>query len=124
MNFIIITSILGILFWLRISEIIEPLLGKNYYINIIADNTYSIMMNHFLAIFIIRTLFAFISKNTKYCKDFNVNKHYSELYYIYIPNNILSVGIIYLLSCFILPIIMQKVINRIKLILFQNILEK
>ena len=74
---VIIISISGIAFWFKISEILEPLLGKNYYINIIADNTFSIMINHILALDLVRTFFAFISKNTKYCKDFNFNRYYS-----------------------------------------------
>ena len=55
---VITNSILGILFWIKISELVEPLIGRNFYINIIADNTFSIMMNLFLIIFIIKNLFA------------------------------------------------------------------
>ena len=112
---VIIISVSGIAFWFKISEFLEPLLGKNYYINIIADNTYSIMINHLFSLDLVRTFFAFISKNTKYCKDFNFNRYYSmEVNYIYIPNNILQIGSIYFLSCLIIPIIIQKIINIIK----------
>ena len=112
---VIIVSFSGIAFWYKISEILESLLGKNYYINIIANNTFSIMINHLLALDLVRTFFAIISKNTKYCKDFNFNKYYSfEDAYIYIPNNILQSGVVYFLSCLILPIIMQKIINIIQ----------
>lgn len=52
---VIIVSILGIAFWYRISDILEPILGKNYFINIIADNTFSIMINHLLALDFVRT---------------------------------------------------------------------
>ena len=90
---VVIISILGILFWLRISELLEPILGKNFYINIVADNTFSIMMNHFFAIFIIKTIFAIISKKTSYCKDFNFYKYYTMNNYIYVPQNILQTGI-------------------------------
>ena len=114
---VIINSIVGILFYYRICDLLEPLIGKNFYINIIADNTFSIMMNHFLGIFLIRVLFAIISKNTKYFKDFNFNKHKSTVNYIYIPNRINSFGIIYFLNCLIFPIIIQKLINKIKLII-------
>lgn len=41
----IIIGYLGIAFWLRIATIVEPVIGRNKYINLIADNTYSIMMN-------------------------------------------------------------------------------
>ena len=116
---VIIISILGILFWIKISEIIEPILGKNYYVNIIADNTFSIMINHIFAIDLVKTLFAVISKHTRYCKDFNFKKYYSlETSYIYIPNNLLQVGILYLISCLIIPIYIQKLINKTKNIIW------
>ena len=94
---VFIISVSGILFYLRISELLEPAIGKNFYINIIANNTFSIMMNHFFAIFMIRTFFSFISIRT-----------------IYIPNNIDSIGIFYFLSCFVFPIGLQKIIDMIK----------
>ena len=73
------------------------------------------MMNHFLAIDIVKACFYFISQKTKYCKDFDLNRYYSmDFSYIYIPYNILQIGIIYILNCFFLPIIIQKIINKIK----------
>jgi len=124
---VIINSILGILFWMRISENMEYLLGKNFYINIIADNTFSIMMNHFFVNFMIRNIFAIMSKNTKYFRDFNFNMHYSNFFYIYLPNNVLSTGIIYFLGGLFFPIVIQKIINKIKLgifIIFSLIIRK
>ena len=112
---VIIISFLGIALWLRISEILEPIFGKDKYINLIADNTFSIMINHSLALDIIRTIFSLISKNTRYCKDFNFNRYYGmDARYIYIPKNIVQTGIIYFLSCLVIPIIIQKIINTTK----------
>ena len=122
---VIIISFLGILFWIRISEIFVPVIGKNFYINIIADNTFSIMINHFLALDIVRFFFAFISKNTKLCKNFNFKRFYAlEPFYIYLPNNVLQSGIIYLLSCLFIPIIIQKLINKLKYFILKRLLKK
>jgi fucose 4-O-acetylase-like acetyltransferase len=114
--FIVITvSYLGIAFWLRISEIFEPVLGKSYYINLIADNTYSIMMNHFFSFEIIRFIFFIINKYTKYCKDFNLKNYFNMNHtYIYIPNKIKQIGIIYFLNCFFFPVIFKKINNSLK----------
>jgi len=119
---VFIISFLGIIFWMRFCDIFESVLGKNYYINIIADNTYSIMINHALAINMIKTIYFFISKYTKYCKSFNKEKYFNyDHKYIYIPNNsVRQLGIIYVLNCLIFPIILQKIINKIK----KNILDK
>lgn len=121
---VIIISSLGIFFWVRISEILQPILGKSFYVNIIADNTFSIMINHIFALDIIRTIFAIISKKTKYCKNFDFKKFYSlKVSYIYLPNNVLQSGIIYYLSCLIIPIIMQNILNEIyfKIINLKNL---
>ena len=83
---VFINSFSGIIFYLRISELIEPLIGKNFYINIIADNTFSIMVNHNLANFIIKNIFAII---------------------------------IYLISNLLFPIIIQKMINKSKIIIYR-----
>lgn len=117
---VILISILGIAFWIRLCEIMEPILGKNYYINIIANNTFSIMINHILALDIVKIIFALISKYTKYCKNFDFKRYYSlDIKYFYIPKNVLQSGIIYFSSCLIIPIIIQKYINEIKRIIFK-----
>lgn len=117
---VIIISILGILFWLRISEILLPSIGNSFYVNIFADNTFSIMINHILALDIVKIIFAFISKNTRFCKGFDWKKFYSlDVSYIFIPNNVLQAGIIYFLCCLIIPIIIQKILNKLKHIILQ-----
>ena len=123
---VIIISFLGIFFWMRICEIIEPILGKNFYINIIADNTYSIMINHSLSQDIIRTIFFFISKYTIYCKNFDKIKFFNmDHTYIYIPNKkVRQVGIIYFINCFFFPIILQKIIDKIKKFIYRKIKKK
>jgi len=109
---VIFVSILGIAFWLRICEIFEPVLGKSYYINLIADNTYSIMMNHLLALDIIKFIFLLINKYTKFCKDFDVLQYYNmNEFYIYIPHKIKQIGIIYFLNCLLFPILFEKIKN-------------
>lgn len=115
---VIIISTLGILFWIRISMILVPSIGKSFYVNIIANNTFSIMINHLLALELVSDLFALLSKKTKYFKNFDLQRFYSlKGFYIYLPNNVLQSGIIYFLSCLIIPIIIQKIINKFKYII-------
>ena len=119
--FITIISTLGILFWIRISTILVPSIGKSFYVNIIANNTFSIMINHLLALEIVSDIFALLSKNTKYFKNFDFQRFYSlKGFYIYLPNNVLQSGIIYFLSCLIIPIIIQKIINQFKSIILKK----
>ena len=83
--------------------------------------TFSIMINHLLALEIVSDIFAVISKNTKYFNDFDFKRFYSlKDYYIYLPNNVLQSGIIYFLSCLIIPIIIQKIIDKFKYIILKR----
>ena len=105
-------SILGIAFWLRNCEIFEPVLGKSYYINLIANNTYSIMMNHLLALDIIKFIFFSLKKYTKFCKDFDVKQYKNmKVFYIYIPYKVKQIGIIYFLNCLLFPLLFEKIKN-------------
>ena len=109
------------MFWIRISKILVPSIGKSFYVNIIANNTFSIMINHLLALEIVSDIFAVISRNTKYFNDFDFKRFYSlKDFYIYLPNNVLQSGIIYFLSCLIIPIIIQKIINKFKYIILKG----
>ena len=44
--------VVGIAFWLRISKIAEPAIGKSFVINILANNTYDIMIHHIMGFFV------------------------------------------------------------------------
>lgn len=117
---VIIISVSGIAFWIRVSKILVPSIGKSFYVNTIADNTFSIMINHLLAIELVLNVFAILSKNTKYFNDFDFHKFFLlKGVYIYLPNNILQSGIIYFLSCLVLPILIQKIINKFKSKIFK-----
>jgi len=109
-----VVGFLGIAFWLRIAKILEPVVGRNKYINIIADNTYSIMINQFLGFMIVKTLFAFISKYSGYFNNFDMYKYKTDIWYYYIPHNLSQLLILYLIAGIIFPIIVQLTINKLK----------
>lgn len=112
----IIVAYLGIAFWLRLATVLEPVIGKNKYLNLIADNTYSIMMNHFIFFMVVKTFFGFISKFTKHCSDFDWIRYKSDIWYYYIPRGMYQNGIIYLIAGIMGPILIQLLINKIKAI--------
>lgn len=109
-----ISGFLGIAFWLRIAKITEPVIGRNKYINLIADHTYSIMMNQFMGFMLVKAGFALFHKYTGYCKDFNLLQFKSDIWYLYTPRNIEYMLILYLAAGIIFPILIQLCINHIK----------
>lgn len=62
----IIVGYLGIAMWMRIATVLEPVFGKNKYVNLLADNTYSIMMNQFLGFMIVKTIYG-VAQNYSLC---------------------------------------------------------
>lgn len=75
----IVVGFLGIIFWFKIANILEPSIGKNKYINLIANNTYSIMINQFAGFMFIKTVFAFIAKYSNHFSDFNFNLYKTDI---------------------------------------------
>ena len=42
----IVTAVIGIAFWLKVCQYLEPILGENRLVNFISNHTFEIMMNH------------------------------------------------------------------------------
>lgn len=120
----IVIAFAGILFWLRIARILEPVIGKNKYINLIANNTYSIMINHFVFFMIIKTVFAFIYKYTSYCSNFDMQRYKSDIWYFYLPKGMSQTGIIYLVSGIVGPILINNAITKLHSCVFKRKIEK
>lgn len=107
-----IVGLIGIAFWLRVSNILVDSIGKNKLINLIANNTYSIMINQFLGFMLVKTIYYYITKfmNTGH---FNVDNFKSNIYYYYNPYGLKYFNILYLLAGIFVSILIQLCINRI-----------
>ena len=110
-----IESILGIAFWLRASRILTPAIGRSKYINIIADNTWSIMIHQFTGFMMLKTLFYFISVYTPFFHNFNVLKFKSDIWYCYIPGGRPQMAILYLIAGIIVPLIIHWGVRKIQM---------
>ena len=105
---------LGIAFWLRISKMLEPLLKDNRIIMTIADNSFSIMINHLSGFLLFNTIIAIISKYTKYFSAFNFSSYKNNIYYFYKIGGINHSLILYLIVGIAFPIIIQKALTVLK----------
>lgn len=105
---------IGILFWLRVARIMEPITKNCKIINCIANHTYSIMVHHFFAFFIIKTIYAVLSKIMPCFKDFNWISYKLKFGYYYLPKGINQYYIIYLIAGIIIPILIEEMLNKIK----------
>ncbi len=110
----IINGLVGILFWFRICHILSSSIGKGKYINIIANHTYSIMMNQFLGFFLIKFIFSLISQYTPLFHDFDQNLYHTDIFYYYLPHGQEFMLIIYVCAGIIIPIFIDKIIDLLK----------
>lgn len=104
-----VAGILGIAFWLRLAKILEPAIGRSRWINIISDNTYSIMINQFAGFMLVKTVFAVINKTAGFCAGFDWGLYKSNHWYYYLPGGHNQMKIIYLASGILIPILMQLI---------------
>ncbi len=102
-----IVGFLGIAFWLRIAKILTPALKNSKIVNLIANNTYSIMVNQFLGFMILKGIFALIHKFSPYCTGFNMQQFKTNIFYYYLPHNLSQMAVLYLAFGLFLPLIVN-----------------
>lgn len=78
----IVASITGILFWVKVAEVLEPVLSKNNIICFIGNNTYDIMMHHLFFVFLLNTLILKLVPILD-IREFNINLYKNTIYYFY-----------------------------------------
>ena len=110
----IIIGVLGIALWMRIANVVTPVIGKSKWINLIADNTYSIMMNQFMGFMLVKAFYAFMNKNFSLFSGFDWDAYKTDIFYFYTPNGIGHSLIFYTVAGIAVPIIIQKIIDYIK----------
>lgn len=110
----IVVGILGIAFWFRIASILAPVIGQSKYINHIADNTYSIMMNQFLGFMAVKTCFLISALTLGMYTDFNMTSYKTDVWWLYLPHGIEQMRILYVVAGIVIPIWIQKGINGCK----------
>ena len=109
-----IEGFVGIFFWFRICKILEPALGKSKIINSIADNSFSIMINHLMGFMILKTLFALCYKYFNIFSSFNFEAYKSDIWYLYIFGNLEQIQIIYVIFAIYFSIMLQKLVYKLK----------
>lgn len=108
----IITSITGILFWLKISDILVPALKDSKLVNYIGNNTYDIMLHHLFWIFVLNTTIYVLSGLFE-LSGFNIDKYQSTIYYTYTAD-VQALGILYTMFAIAMPLIVKYTVSKFK----------
>ena len=110
----IVVGILGIAFWLRIATILEPAIGRNKYVNLLANNTYSIMINQLAAFMLVKGAFAVANKLTGVFSSFDWVAFKTNIWYYFVPRQFEYTLLLYVAAGLVLPIFWQCILNFIK----------
>ena len=107
---------LGILFWLRICKLLAPVIAKKKVVLLLADNTFSIMINHFLGFMIVKTVFAGMNKLSHgvMFNDFDWIAYKSDLWYAYLPQGLFQWSLVYVIVAIMVSLIIQHLIKKVK----------
>lgn len=108
-----VVGMLGIAFWLRISKIVEPIIKNSKIINMIAENTYSIMIHHFVGFIIVGYIFGKLFQLNLFDNQFDWIVFKSDIWYTYYPNNLSHWGIVYIIAGIFIPIVINFIVNKI-----------
>lgn len=110
-----VVGFLGIAFWLRITKVLEPAIGKSKTVNLIADNTFSIMTNHMFGFMVVKAVYAFFYVHTDTLfQNFNWQEYHNNIWYFYLPKGIEQTRVIYVVCAIAFSIIIQKAIDKVK----------
>lgn len=109
----ILVGYLGIALWMRICSIMEPVIGRSKWINILADNTFSIMINQFLGFMAVKAVFAILSKSGRIFTDFDWPSFKSNIWWYYLPGGMEYSLIIYVVGSIVFCVLLQKIIDKI-----------
>ena len=110
-----ISGVLGIFFWFRICKILTPAIGKNRIINSMANNTFSIMINHLLGFMIFNTIFAFCCKHFNIFTDFNFTAYRNNVFYWYCYKGLTQTRLFYVVFAIWFSVIVQKIVDLLKI---------
>ncbi len=98
-----LTSLTGILFWLRVSKILARALKKNRIVRYIGQNTWTIMMHHIVSFFFVNCIIFGLSKPFD-LSGFNIDVFKSNMWYTYSPG-LAQFAIVYVVAGVALPLL-------------------
>ncbi len=105
----VISSMTGILFWLRISTIMEKYISDNKIINYIGNNTYSVMMHHVFSFFVINSFIGILHKTFRIFNSFNIKEYKTTIWYEYNSNNA-ALSLIYVICGVSFPLVLKYIL--------------
>lgn len=104
------TSLTGILFWLRISRILVKSFEDSYIIEYVGSHTWDIMTHHIFVFFVINLILSKISPFLGL--NFNSELFRTSVWYTFIPINADNIMFFYSVASIIIPLLIRYIIEN------------
>ena len=117
-----ILGLAGIFFFFKLASLLEPHIGRARLVNLIADHTYSIMVNQFLGLLLVKAIFGQIYLHTHLFPDFNWQAYHTDIWYYYLPGGHSAWMLLYFCAGVSVPILIQWLLDRATRFIFRPII--
>ncbi len=112
---------LSILFWLRIAKIFSPIMYKSKILQYISNNTFSLMIHHFVGFMIVKSL---LSEHS----EFDWYRYKTDIWYYFFPYSEKYFSLIYIFITIVIALFIgftyEKLYSNIKRILTKILYQK
>lgn len=102
-----LVGIVGIAFWLRIARILTPVIGESKILNEVADNTYSIMVNHVFGFMMVKLAFYVVASILPFLPKVDLEQLKTVNEYIYLPRG-RGFPLVYVFFGILISVLMNK----------------
>ena len=106
---------LAIAFYLRISRLLAPYIGKSRLALAISRNTFDLMMHHYMGFFALNGFFLIMHMLGLGAADFSVHSFRTDANYLYVSGNHAEWGVLYLLCGVTLPLLIGQMVRKLGL---------
>ena len=106
---------LAIAFYLRISRLLAPYIGKSRLALAISRNTFDLMMHHYMGFFALNGFFLVVHMLGLGAADFSVHSFRTDANYLYVSGNHAEWGVLYLLCGVTLPLLIGQTVRKLGL---------
>lgn len=98
---------LSIAFWLRVAKILDPVIGRSRVVNLIADNSFAIMIHQFLGFMTAKWVISKVYLHTAFCQNFDWIAFHKNIWYNYRINNVSLSLVVYVIFAIVVSVLIQ-----------------
>lgn len=106
-----VTVVSGTAFWLRVSRVLTPALGKSRAVFYLGKNTHAVMLHHIMAFMLVKAALSAVAAHTGAFSDFDFVRFHTDIDYYYLVRGAETFRMVYLAAGVALPLGVRKMLD-------------